>query len=134
MMMSNHRGHKGAIAALTLATVLGLTGSLWIGQALTTAPPAYAYTDRVSLFLSRERGESFETLIRRSEAIARAGAQRSFDADLLVSEVVVTVVGENQGFSVPILTLQVTRDQWRNQPDPRFWATYYSNAKALLGF
>lgn len=99
-----------------------------------TPPAAQAYTSRVSLFLSRDTDESYEGFLRRAEATARAGVQRSFDTDLLITEVVVVVVGENQGISVPIMTVQVTRNEWRDRPDPQYWATYYESARALLGF
>lgn len=124
---------RSAIAPMSLLTTLGLVSSLWLGQAAIAPQAAQAYTSRVSLFLTRELGESYETLIRRAEITARAGAQRSFDADLLVTEVTITVVGENQGISVPILTLDATREQWRNRPDAQYWSTYYPDARALLG-
>jgi hypothetical protein len=119
-------------AATGLATVLGLGGGLWAIQASLTPPVAHAYTTRVSLFVVRRSDEPFEVMIRRAEALARAGAQRAFDADILVSEASVIVVGESQGISVPILTLQVTRPQWRSRPDAAYWATYYRVARELL--
>ena len=124
---------RSAIAPISLITILALASSVWLGQAVIAPEAAQAYTSRVSLFLARQLGESYETLIRRAEITARAGAQRSFDADLLVAEVIITVVGESQGISVPILTLQATREQWRNRPDPQYWSTYYPDARALLG-
>ena len=127
------RRWRAAIAPASLLPILGAASCLWLGQAAIAPPMAQAYTSRVSLFLPRQLDESYETLIRRSEITARAAAQRSFDADLLVTEVIITVVGENQGISVPILTLQATREQWRNRPDPQYWSTYYPDARALLG-
>ncbi len=63
---------------------------------------------------------------------ARAGAQRSFDQDLLTTNVSVTVVAEGDGLTVPILTLRVDRDQWRARPETYYWATYYRTAEILL--
>jgi hypothetical protein len=45
----------------------------------------------------------------------------------------VTIVAQNHRGEVPILTLQVDRTGWRNRPDPRRWATYYSTSRKLLG-
>lgn len=115
-------------AAMVVVSTLG-----WVGQTLVAPPAAIAYTSRVSLFLTREQGESFESLVRRAEITARAGVQRSFDADLLVTEAIVTVVGENQGIAVPLLTVEVTRNDWRNLPDVEYWARYYAAADSLLG-
>ncbi|MBD0269100.1 MAG: hypothetical protein ICV77_12500 [Cyanobacteria bacterium Co-bin8] len=116
-----------------MALVLGLSSLTWVGQGLLTPPAAVAYTSRVSLFLVREQDESYASLVRRAQITARAGVQRSFDADLLVTEAIVVVVGESQGITVPILTVEVTRDQWRNLPDVTYWAKYYSTANALMG-
>lgn len=134
-ILNTLQGRSGRTAAGTigLISILGSAGGVWLGQAAIAPQSAHAYTSRVSLFLTRELGERYTTLIRRAEITARAGAQRSFDADLLVTEVIITVVGENQGISVPILTLQATREQWRNRPEPQYWSTYYPDARDLLG-
>lgn len=126
-------GH-GKVASWGVAALLLTSGAIASAGVLMAAAPAQAYTARVSLFLYRSPGESYSSFLRRSEQVARAGVQRSLDADLLTTEVIVTVVGENQGISVPIMAVQVTRNQWRDRPDPQIWATYYSSAQLLLGF
>ena len=110
----------GSITAIALAAVVS------------TPLVAQAYTARVTLFLTREPGETYDTFLRQCEAIARAGVQRSFDADSLTSEVVLTVVGENQGLALPVMEVAVTRNQWEWRPDPQYWARYYNNASNLL--
>lgn len=122
-----------AIAA-GVALMMGLAPAIATTLVLTTPQAAEAYTARNSLFLSRNPSENYDTFLRRSEAIARAAVQRSFDADLLITEVIVTVVGENQGISIPIMDVQVTRNAWRDRPDVQYWATYYESASALLSF
>jgi hypothetical protein len=121
-----------AFTPLGLATLIGSTGTLWLTEALIMPKLAYAYTARLELFLTRDRNESYETLIRRAELAARTGAQRSFDQDLLISEVNITVTAESEGVAVPLLTLSVDRNQWRNYPETRYWATYYRMARAFL--
>lgn len=118
------------LVRLALALVVGLGGGL---APLVVAPPvAQAYTSRVNLFLVREQGESFETLVLRSEIIARAAVQRSFDADVLMTDVIVTVIGDNQGISVPILTVPVSRSDWRLRPDVTVWAKYFEASRNLV--
>lgn len=117
-------------ARLTLAALVGL-GSVAL-PSLVTPPVAQAYTSRVNLYLVREQGESFETLVQRSEIIARAAIQRSFDADVLMTDVIVTVIGDNQGISVPILTVPVSRSEWQLRPDVTQWANYFEAARALV--
>ena len=113
---------------------LKLSGITAIALATVVSTPlvAQAYTARVTLFLTREQGESYDTFLRQCEAIARAGVQRSFDADPLTSEVVLTVVGENQGLALPVMEVAVTRNQWEWRPDAQYWARYYNNASNLL--
>ena len=93
-----------------------------------------AYTTRVDVSLDRLPNEQYDALIRRAEIVARAAAQRSFDRDILTSEVSVIVIGRNQGTETPILTLDVSRVQWSSRPDTRRWATYYKTSAVLLGF
>jgi hypothetical protein len=116
---------------LVLATVAGLGGGLLL-PLLVTPPAAQAYTSRVNLFVVREMDESFETMVQRSEIIARAAVQRSFDADVLMTDVIVTVIGDNQGIAVPILTVPVSRRDWRLRPDIRHWARYFEASRNMI--
>jgi len=124
-------GWKGSILSAGLAALLGGTG-IWLTEALIAPQASQAYTSRVDLFLARELDETYDTLLRRAEMAARAGAQRSFDQDLLITNVSVTVVAEDDGITVPILALRVDRDEWRTRPETYYWATYYRTAEVLL--
>jgi hypothetical protein len=104
-----------------------------MGQAI-LAPSVLAYPAQTNVTLDVLPSESYDTLIRRAEAVARAAAQRSFDRDLLINQISVVILAQNQANTVPILTLSTTRSQWRSRPDARRWATYYPSAKPLLGF
>ena len=120
------------VAPVGLAVVLGLVGSGLMMQ--TIAPSAvHAYTGTVNVTIDVQPSEAYDTLVRRAEAIARAAAQRSFDRDILVTDVAIVVIAQSATSTVPVLSLTTTRSQWRGQPDARRWATYYSTAKALLG-
>ena len=120
------------IASLSLLAWLGLGGSFCLLPSAIAPQVAQAYTSRVNVTLERQPNESYDTLVRRAEAVARAAAQRSFDNDILVTEAAIVVIGENLGLSAPILTLEVSRDNWKSRPDARRWSTYYPNSKALL--
>jgi hypothetical protein len=120
-------------ATLTnLAVILGLAGSLVGAQ--TIAPLAvHAYTGTVNVTIDVQPSETYDTLVHRAEAIARAATQRSFDRDILITDVSIVIIAQGVSATVPVLSLTTTRPQWRSQPDPRRWATYYSTSKALLG-
>ncbi|MBW4473675.1 MAG: hypothetical protein KME45_25355 [Stenomitos rutilans HA7619-LM2] len=114
-----------------LAVMVGLAASGLITQ--TIAPPTvHAYTGTVNVTIDVQPSETYDTLVRRAEAIARAATQRSFDRDILVTDVSIMVIAQSASSTVPVLSLTTTRPQWRSQPDPRRWATYYSTSKALL--
>lgn len=122
------------ITSVSLGAVLGLTGISWLTTAAIAPQIAQAYTAKVNVSLNRQLGESYESFLRRAEAVARAAAQRSFDGDVLVTEVAVTIIGENNGAIAPLLSLEVSRQSWRSRPDPQRWARYFPNTESLLGF
>jgi hypothetical protein len=91
-----------------------------------------AYTARGDLAIDRLPEENYETLLRRAEAAARAATQRTFDQDILVTDVSIIVSVQNYGAIAPVLELAVSRPQWRTIPDPQRWATYFKTARSLL--
>lgn len=122
------------LAGLSLVAVLGLTGISWLGTEAIAPQSAHAYTARLNVSVSRQPNESYRSFVRRAEAVARAAAQRSFDRDILVTDVAVTIVGQNNGSIAPILDLKVSRQNWRRRPDTSLWATYFPDTKTLLNF
>lgn len=117
-----------------LAVWLGAASGICFVEGAIVPQIVQAYTARVDVSLDRLPNEPYDALIRRAELVTRAAAQRSFDRDILASEVSVIIIGRNQGTETPILTLDVSRVQWSGRPDTRRWATYYRTAPALLGF
>ncbi len=122
------------IAPLSLVVLLGCTGISWLTTSLVAPQVAQAYTARVDVSLRSKEDDTYQNFLRRAEGIARAAAQRSFDGDILVTEVAVTVIGEHNGAIAPVLLLEVSRQNWKSKPDPQYWATYFPNAQLLLGF
>jgi hypothetical protein len=119
------------ITALGISLAL-ITGGVWATQTLLAPPQAQAYKSRVDVNLDRLRDETYQSFIRRAEIVARAAAQRSFDRDILASEVSIMVIGRHNGTETPVLLLEVSREKWRERPDTRRWATYYRTAQTLL--
>ena len=123
---------KLSIQKLSLAFMLAVgTGSGFIIDAI--APQtAIAYPQNVEVYLTRQGGETYNNLLERSTLVARAATQRTFDADVLVSEVAVTILVDNEGLIAPLLTLEVNREQWWEYPDPYAWIDYYDGIATLL--
>ncbi len=114
--------------------LLGTAVPLWVMTEALAPEIVQAYTARADIVIDRLPEETYENLLVRSEAAARAAAQRSFDQDILITEVSVIISGQNYGAIAPVLDLRVNRQQWRNRPDPKVWATYYKTARSLLLF
>ncbi|MEA5420789.1 hypothetical protein VB712_16270 [Spirulina sp. CCNP1310] len=105
----------------------GLTGGI-------TPLPLAAQTMQPDIQLQRRPDDTYDTFLRRAEAAARAGVQRQFDSNPLVTTADIMVYGKNSGVIVPLLRLRVTRRNWINLPDPQQWATYFPMARQFLGF
>jgi hypothetical protein len=131
-LQRNPLQHRHCLASVIASGVLCLGGAGFVVECLLPSV-VHAYPGRADILLDVQPGETYDVLLRRAEAIARAAAQRTFDRDLLVTQVSVTIVAQNQRGAVPVLTLQVDRTGWRNRPDSRRWATYYSTSRKLLG-
>ncbi|MUG92667.1 hypothetical protein F7734_09455 [Scytonema sp. UIC 10036] len=125
-------GKKIRIASALLVLSSGVP--LWIASEALTPQIVQAYTARVDLSIDRFPEENYETLLTRAETAARAAAQRSFDQDILVTDVSIIVSVQNYGAIAPVLELKVSRPQWRTRPDPKRWATYFKTARSLLFF
>ncbi|MGI2903977.1 hypothetical protein [Tolypothrix sp. VBCCA 56010] len=122
------------IRIVPLIVLLGTAIPVWVVCEAIAPQSVQAYTARVDLAIDALPEENYETIIIRAEAAARAAAQRSFDQDILVTDVSVVVSAQNYGAIAPVLTLEVSRPQWRNRPDPQVWATYFKTARSLLFF
>ncbi|MBE9129470.1 MULTISPECIES: hypothetical protein [unclassified Coleofasciculus] len=122
------------IAPLSLFVLLGCTGVGWLTTTAIIPQVAQAYTARVDVSIRTQPNETYGNLLRRAEAVARAAAQRSFDGDILVTDVAVTIIGEHDGAVAPVLLLDVSRQNWRNRPETQYWATYFPSTELLLGF
>ncbi len=114
--------------------LLGTAIPLWLVTEAIAPQIVHAYTARIDLKLDRLPEEGYRTLVQRAETAARAATQRSFDQDILVTDVSVIVSVQSLGAVAPVLELNVSRPQWRNRPDSRRWATYFKTAQSLLLF
>jgi len=90
------------IRIVPLIVLLGTPIPLWLVCEAIAAQSVQAYTARVDLAIDTLPEENYETILRRAEAVARAAAQRSFDQDILVTDVSVVVTAQNYGAIAPV--------------------------------
>ena len=127
-------GLRAKIRIVKAILMLGTTGSVWVATESIAPLKVRAYTATGDIVIDRLSEETYQNMITRAEAAARAAAQRTFDQDILITEVSVIVSGQNYGAVAPILELRVNRQQWRKRPDPKVWAKYFKTARYLLLF
>ncbi len=118
----------------TAVLLLSMAAPMWLVSETIAPQIVRAYTSRADLEITRLPGDNYQSLLRRAEAVARAAAQRSFDKDILVTDVSVVISAQNYGAIAPVLELNVSRTQWRNRPDTQRWAKYFRMARTLLFF
>ena len=99
------------------------------------AGSAVAERREVDIRLLVNQDEGFTVMTRKAETLARSAAQRTFDREVLVSDVSIKVTAQNlnQDQAAIILQLIVSRREWASRPDPKIWATYFPMAKSLIG-
>jgi hypothetical protein len=102
------------------------------GSFLGLAPEVQAYTANADLSLSSLPDENYDSIISRAETAARAAVQRSFDQDILVTDVDVIVSAEKNGQIATLLQLKISRTEWKKLPDPQRWVTYFKMTQSLL--
>ena len=113
-----------------LVMSLGLAGGLWF----TTAHiPQIAQAQTVSfdVTIDRRPNETYENLVKRAEAVARAAISNNLSRNRQAKDVSVTVVAHNGGAIAPVLNLKVSRSQQYN-PNADSGITYFNQARSLL--
>ncbi|HEY9813801.1 MAG TPA: hypothetical protein V6D31_09750 [Candidatus Sericytochromatia bacterium] len=126
-------GCSGVFSTITSALANRLIAQSSTPGVVITPTPNQANLVQLQVSVTRNPSESFETMLRRSEAIAKTFIQRSFNKNQLVTNVNLTVLGENQGFIAPIVSMKVNRQGWKRSPDLQVWAIYFPNVQTLLG-
>jgi hypothetical protein len=92
---------KQQIVGLSAVGLLGMPIS-WVAWSA-IAPPVQAYVARADVILDVPSDAAYPAFLSRAETVARAAIQRSFDRDILISEVYVMIVGQRRGQSAPVL-------------------------------
>jgi hypothetical protein len=133
----NNNSHGSLIFDLTerfggfsKVLIFGVIASL---SSMAIASSVLAERREVDIRLQVNQAEGFTVMTRKAEALARSAAQRTFDSEVLVSDVSVKVTAQNQEQAAIILQLIVSRRNWVSRPDPKVWATYFPMTKTLMG-
>ncbi|HCF26678.1 MAG TPA: hypothetical protein DEV81_05605 [Cyanobacteria bacterium UBA11049] len=114
-----------------LVMSLGLAGGLWFTTATHIPQIAQAQTVSFDVTINRRPNETYENLVKRAEAVARAAISNNLTRNQQAKDVSVTVVAHNGGAIAPVLNLKVSRSQQYN-PNADSGITYFNQARSLL--
>ncbi len=112
---------------------IGSLGAL-VALSMALSAPAWAEPKQISILLSSQGNQDFETLMQQAESVAGNFIQQVFTESPEITEVSVTIVGEHNGQQVPLLSSNVSRSNWQTKPNVQVWSRYFSTAESLLGF
>lgn len=112
---------------------IGSLGAL-VALSMALSAPAKAEPRQISILLSSQGNQDFETLMQQAEFVAGNFIQQVFVESSNVTEVSLTIVGEHNGQQVPLLSSNVSRSNWQTKPNVQAWSRYFSTAQSLLGF
>ncbi|PZU94441.1 MAG: hypothetical protein DCE90_14960 [Pseudanabaena sp.] len=108
-------------------------GTIACVSSMAIASSVLAERREVDIRLQVNQAEGFTVMTRKAETLARSAVQRTFDSEVLVSDVSVKVTAQSQDQAAIILQLIVSRREWVSRPDPKVWATYFPMTKTLMG-
>jgi hypothetical protein len=112
---------------------IGSLGALVV-LSMALSAPAWAEPKQISILLSSQGSQDFESLIQEAESVAGNFIQQVFAESPEITEVSVTIVGEHNGQQVPLLSSNVSRSNWQIKPNVQVWSRYFGTAESLLGF
>ncbi|PPS45797.1 hypothetical protein B1A85_06040 [Chroococcidiopsis sp. TS-821] len=126
---------------LTLAALIGLGGEV-LGRypaiAQQTTQPistTQAAPARMNLAVNRQPQESYQSLISRAESVAINAVKQRFSQDRHTPAVSVMIVADSYGAIAPVLSLEISRNEWQHRKaQTKDQMKYFSTAKMLLGF
>ncbi|MUL38354.1 hypothetical protein BWI75_18980 [Gloeocapsopsis sp. AAB1 = 1H9] len=137
--------HKIAanVSKMTLSVLLGLGCELLVthtaaAQNATQPSQVQAKPARMNLAVNRQPQETYESLMDRAETVAITAVKERFSQDSHAPAVSVMIVAHSYGAIAPVLSLEISRNQWRyskgSKAQTKDQMKYFSTARMLLGF
>lgn len=125
MILPESRGWQLAIVSATLASLAV------VAPARVRAEPF-----NVDLTLNVYGPITYDSVFQQAESLARQLLFSSFAQDPSVSEVNLVVLADRNGQIIPLMSVNVSRVDWRDQPDVNRWIAWtapFFSSETLLG-
>ncbi|MEB3310954.1 MAG: hypothetical protein VKJ02_12035 [Snowella sp.] len=116
------------------AVSLILFSGVFVSFGLPPIPAVLAQVTQVPLTLSREQNESYGSFIQRATKLTVSQLKSRFSQNSTLNQVRIVVIGENNGIVAPVLSVNMSRQQWLSNPNPEPLINYFQDSQFLLGF
>jgi hypothetical protein len=106
----------------------------WFTVALVDSPVAIAQISQIPLTLSRQPDETYPSFVQRATTLVASRFKNDFSKNSSLNELRIVVIGQNNGNIAPVLSVNMSRQQWLNNPNPQPLINYFADSEFLLGF
>jgi len=120
-----------SLSCLASLTVLSCG---WLTLNLVNSPVAIAQISQIPLTLSREPDETYPSFVQRATTLVATRLKNDFSKNSSLNELRIVVIGQNNGNIAPVLSVNMSRQQWLSNPNPQPLINYFADSEFLLGF
>ena len=106
----------------------------WFTVALVDSTVAISQISQIPLTLSREPDETYPNFVQRATTLVATRLKNDFSQNSSLNELRIVVIGQNNGNIAPVLSVNMSRQQWLSNPNPEPLISYFPDSQFLLGF
>ena len=119
MMKTKFRQAWAIPKLFSLSGLVSLSlGCGWLSLDLINSPVAIAQISQIPLTLSREPDETYPSFVQRATTLVATRLKNDFSKNSSLNELRIVVIGQNNGNIAPVLSVNMSRQQWRSNPNP----------------
>jgi hypothetical protein len=135
MMKTKFRQAWAIPKLFSLSGLVSLSlGCGWLSMDFINSPVAIAQISQIPLTLSREPDETYPSFVQRATNLVATRFKNDFSKNSSLNELRIVVIGQNNGNIAPVLSVNMSRQQWLNNPNPQPLINYFADSEFLLGF
>jgi hypothetical protein len=94
----------------------------------------FAQSTRINLPITVKQEESYEGLLTRASQLAQETIINRFNQKNNLNKIDLLITAEKSGSIVPLLSVNISRQDWFGNPNIRRWTNIFPFGKDLLGF
>jgi hypothetical protein len=95
---------------------------------------AFAQSTSINLPITVKQGESYEGLLARASQLAQTTIINRFHQKHDLNKINLLITAEKSGAIAPLLSVNVSRQDWWGNPNIQRWANVFPFGRDLLGF